>query len=172
MEPATITWPRGQVSVKPYQIIVWISVSPFDVLALPANAPRFPAVLDTGTSHNFSIREEQLVAWAGIQPRFEGALGRGRVRGLGVTGQEVPLLGYNVWLHPNRPGQRDQYANRPPFCLEMPTGIMIFSRQLGVGPRLPLLGLRGLVTNELQLVIDGKARHVSLRTARRFWPFG
>jgi hypothetical protein len=42
----------------PYQIMVWVSLSPFRALTLPADAPRFPALLDTGTAHNFSVTEQ------------------------------------------------------------------------------------------------------------------
>jgi hypothetical protein len=31
--------------------------------------------------------------------------------------------------------------------------------------------MRGLVASRLHLVIDGNACRVTLRTARRFWPF-
>lgn len=39
---------RGQhVRIKPYQIIVWVSISEIGRRELDPNTPRFPAVLDT-----------------------------------------------------------------------------------------------------------------------------
>ena len=43
-----------RVRIRPYQIIVWVSLSAKSVLELPPHAPRFPAILDTGHNHNFS----------------------------------------------------------------------------------------------------------------------
>src|SRR5438094_7777 len=46
---------RQAVQVLPHQIIVWVSLSLRNVLALDTPAPRFPAILDTGNSYGFSI---------------------------------------------------------------------------------------------------------------------
>src|SRR5947209_11049540 len=81
-----------KVAVRPYQIIVWVSLTaadaPFDA------APRFPTILDTGHNHNFSIRENQLRRWAGLQteqcPKAGAIL---------VNRQEVPLRRAGVWIH-------------------------------------------------------------------------
>ena len=51
----------------PFQIIVWVSVTPVEQFELSANAPRFPAILDTGLNDNFAISPIHLRAWAGIQ---------------------------------------------------------------------------------------------------------
>src|SRR5215470_8295079 len=51
---------RGeQVSVLAHQIIVWVSLSPREVLQLDEDSPRIPAILDTGNTFGFSIAEEQ-----------------------------------------------------------------------------------------------------------------
>ncbi len=62
------------------------------------------------------------------------------------------------------PGQRDEFAADPPFCLEL-NGIAMFPAVLGNLPRLPLLGLRALVMNRLHLSVDGDALNVTLATA-------
>ena len=47
--------PSGALPVRAYQIIVWVGVS------LRGSVSRaFPAVLDTGHSHNFSITDEKM----------------------------------------------------------------------------------------------------------------
>jgi hypothetical protein len=52
-----VTTPDGVEEPKPYQIVVWVSITAENVHALPENAPRIPAVLDTGNNHNFAIRQ-------------------------------------------------------------------------------------------------------------------
>ena len=53
--------------------------------------------------------------------------------------KKARVLGCNVWLHRNVPGQRDQFLEQPPHCLEL-NGIAVFPKELGNYPRLPLLG--------------------------------
>jgi hypothetical protein len=85
--------PDGSVEVLPYQIVVMVSIAAKTVISLPADAPRFPAVVDTGNNHNFAIRHEQLDRWTGLSfPK------RGLVK---VGGRTVPLLAANVWIHPD-----------------------------------------------------------------------
>src|SRR5207244_5048738 len=70
-----------RVPLKPYQIIVWVSLTARDLLELPPHAPRFPAILDTGHNHNFSIRERHLRQWAKVEPAALPQLRRVRERG-------------------------------------------------------------------------------------------
>jgi hypothetical protein len=44
----------------------------------------------------------------------------------------------------------------------MPQGISVFDEE--DAPRLPLIGLRTIVANKLNLVIDGDRRRVTLKT--------
>jgi hypothetical protein len=48
----TVTVRGATVRIKPYQIIVWVSISPVD-LEWDPRTPVFPAILDTGNNHNF-----------------------------------------------------------------------------------------------------------------------
>lgn len=144
------------VAVRAYQIIVWVSLSDSEIL--DRDAPRFPAVLDTGHNHNFSIQERQLSRWAGIGVDRLPHLGEIR-----VNQQELPLLAAFLWLHRNRAGSSELLPR--PYRLELPQGIAMYAEGTPSAPRLPLLGLRGLVTNQLCLTIDGLRRRVSLRTS-------
>lgn len=58
---ATVAGQR--VEIRPYQIILWVSLQTGATVSSP-----FPAILDVGHSLNFSIREEQLRDWANIVP--------------------------------------------------------------------------------------------------------
>ena len=43
-----VATPDGAEEVKPYQIIVTVSIADESLVSLPDDAPRFPAILDTG----------------------------------------------------------------------------------------------------------------------------
>jgi hypothetical protein len=126
---------RGQeVPIKADQIIVWISLAAEGENSLDPDHPRFPAILDTGHTHNFSIREQQLVEWAGLDPRVLTKLGEIR-----IGSDRLPLLDVDAWLHPNVPGKRDVATGRSPYCLELDEGIAVYPRSITMAPRLPLL---------------------------------
>jgi len=139
-EPTQVRIPGGPVSVKAYQIIVWISVTESTQSELAPTTPRLPAILDTGHTHNFSIREDQLMQWARVNPRLLPPLRRIR-----VSGQQVTLFEANIWLHPNRYGMRDEFAQGFPHSLELSGGIAVFPDTTPIAPRLPLVGVRSLV---------------------------
>src|SRR5947209_15567462 len=62
----TLTVRGREVVVLKYQIVFWVSLTNIEVQELPEMTPRFPAVLDTGNSHNFSLSEAHLNHWAGL----------------------------------------------------------------------------------------------------------
>jgi hypothetical protein len=144
------------IAIRAYQIVIWVSLSPGD--SFEAASPRFPAILDTGHNHNLSIQERQLTQWAAIRPDALPHLGH-----IVVNRQEVPLLSAKLWIHRNRP-QMSEVLSRP-YGMELPQGIAVYREGTPGAPRLPLLGLRGLVNNRLQLTVDGANRWMSLRTS-------
>ncbi len=157
-EETTAAVAGATATVRAYQIVAWVSIAPWETTELPADTLRFPAVIDTANNHNFSIREEHL-AWAGLT---SSAIRRhGQVH---IGNQTVPLLAANVWLHRNKPGERDTFAKGKPISLELPEGIIVYPGGVPNVARLPTLGLRALVSNRLHLTIDGAALLVSLRT--------
>lgn len=167
-EAKTVVLVRNQeVPIKAEQIVVWASLAEIDQREFRPATPRFPAILDTGYSHNFAIGEEHLVRWAGIQPGYLPKIGAIRVQGVIAS-----LHGAGVWLHRNKPARRDESADGPPFCLELNQGIAVYPAGTPSAPRLPVLGLRGLKWARLHLTIDCENRRVRLRTPRRFWFFG
>jgi hypothetical protein len=163
---ALVVGPGDVVAVHSFQVIVWVSLTPPKWTELPPQAPRFPAILDIGHSHNFSIREDHLRRWARIELPALRSLRSARVNRV-----RVPLVAANVWIHRNQPGQRDRFTDAPPFRLELPRGIAVYPPATPGEPRLPLLGLRALAVNNLVLTIDGQNRRADLRPARRFWLF-
>jgi hypothetical protein len=98
-----IPMPSGPIAVRGYQIIVWVSLSVGGARSRP-----FPAVLDTGHSHNFSIREVQLRQWTGWEPTEMGVLGTIRMNEWVVTLREAAIA-----IHPNVPERRDEIGEEP-----------------------------------------------------------
>jgi hypothetical protein len=148
------------VPILHHQIIVWVSVARAEVDPLPPSSPRFPAVLDTGFTDNFLISEAQLLSWGGVD-----AAGLPPTAHLTVGKEKIPVREANVWIHPNRPGFRDEFAPGRPFCLELDTGVAVWPATVPGARRLPLLGLRGLRQGELSLHVDCRRCRVSLSTA-------
>jgi hypothetical protein len=175
---------RGtSVSIYPYYLVVWVSVTPQGLSALPGDTPMFTAAVDTAHSHNFSIKELRLREWGGLELRQL----RRRPRGVKVidsrgVSESHPLYDADLWLHSNLPGIA-------PLRVELDRGITVYedlapqaeaaSRlsflaryfrpfwsgsgmaepkelRVPIGLPLPLLGARALRTAELQVLINYK----------------
>src|SRR5438874_1259856 len=65
-EPTAVVVGGEVITIRPFQAVVWVSLAPAHQEALSPSAARFPAVLDTGHTHNFSIRQQHVRQWAGI----------------------------------------------------------------------------------------------------------
>ncbi len=155
--PYTVDVAGENVLVRAYQILVWVSLSAQP--KLPKGLPRFPAILDSGHNHNFSLQEHQLENWAGL--RRDAFAQAGIIL---VNREEVPLVAGNLWIHRNRPGTSELLPR--PYQLEVPAGIALYPAEASRPPRLPLLGLRPIVASQLRLMIDGERQAVSLRSHR------
>jgi hypothetical protein len=162
----SVTVKGHDVPVKADQIIVWVSVAPGGTANLDRGSTRFPAILDTGHNHNFSIQEQQLIEWAGIDQRTLSKLGEIR-----LGSDRLPLLEANLWLYPNVPGKSHVAAEGAPYCLELDAGVAVYPRAMTNAPRLPLLGLRAMRLARLQLNIDCQPLYVTIRTKRQYWVF-
>lgn len=148
-EPATIEARGELVLVKRFQIVLWASLN---------GSPPFPAILDTGHSHNASITESQLEHWTGLRSRQLPLVGSTRLKGARLWQLRADLR-----LHRNRPGTRELAGGS--FLLDLDQGLTLSPEG---SARLPLIGLRALVCNRLMLAIDGGRRHVNLRSAGWF----
>ena len=142
----------GPVLVRAYQIVVWVGVLHRGELSRP-----FPAILDTGHSHNFSIRAEHLESWAGMRATEIKTIGHAR-----VNKQIVELKDAVIAVFPNTREVHDARLDVQPLVLSLPEGIAIHREGDPFAPRLPLLGLRTLVKNRLMLRIDAGRKEVSI----------
>jgi hypothetical protein len=113
--------PDGLVLVKPFQIVVMVSLSSGD--ALEPGSRRFPAILDTGLNHNFAIRREHLDRWTALRLATR--------KSVSLQKQEVPLAAANVWLYRNETGT-DLPSDLPPIRLRTPDGIVILPEDMPV----------------------------------------
>ncbi len=145
------------VRLKKDEIIVWVSLTDATDTQYHPSLRRFPAVLDTGHTHNFAIQQQHLIRWAGIQLatlRFVGHLRH--------AGKRIPLRAAKLLLHRNQPGKTaiGSYEPRP---LPLLRGIAVFPDG-DAYPRLPLVGMRAILSNHLHVTIDGQHASVTLRT--------
>lgn len=151
------------LAVRPDQIVVWISLHLASVVEPEANAPVFPALLDTGNNFGLSIRERHASEWAGLDPRLLVHLGQLRIDNQTVHRREAA-----AWLYPNLPGRSDAAIGRRPFRLELGKGIAVYPSDADPpGPRLPLIGLPALLENGLDCWLDPDRRHVTVQS--RSW---
>src|ERR1700684_124687 len=63
------------IPIKADQIMVWVGITEGEQTAFDPRRSGFPAILDTGLSHTFSIRGEHLIRWVGLDPRWLERLG-------------------------------------------------------------------------------------------------
>jgi hypothetical protein len=134
-----------RVDVRGHQIIVWLSLRQLV----------FPAILDTGHSHNLTILSRRLAEWAGVddlEPIGE----------IEVNGRRMTQYRTDLRLHRNQPGTRQPTSKT--FSLDVDEGITVMPDETPGAPRLPLLGLRPISRGGLKLIIDGNRREVTLRT--------
>ncbi len=148
------------------QHVVWVSLSHQGLREPSPGMPRFPAIYDNGFTRAFLIHRDQLRRFAGLDPRYLSALHTA----MHPHGRRVPLHAANVWLHPNRRGERDEFSGAPPFLLEVRPGIGICDEPDDY-PRLPLLGPQAFFSSGLEVCIDHRKLRINARTPRRFWFF-
>lgn len=109
------------IRIKQYQVVVWVSVTAVADGEWRPTIPRFPAILDTGHTHNFSIQQQHLARWAGVD---QGVLRQvGSIRHEGIR---TPLVAARLWLDRNVRGQAAVAADAP-FPLHVVRGIAIHS---------------------------------------------
>jgi hypothetical protein len=89
-KPSTLDCQGDTVDVRSYQIIVWVS--------LGQGLRPFPAILDTGHSHNFSISEEHLERWGGRRPDEFAVIGHIWLKNL-----RLPQIESDLWLRGDKP---------------------------------------------------------------------
>jgi hypothetical protein len=155
-EPSLLGVHGAQLKLRPYQIIIQVSVSPFR--DWDSRAPIIPALIDTGLNHHFSMQEQHLSRWAGIHPESLSKQGK-----MWEGGRTADLRRAYLWIHRNEPGRRD-LRDAEPFLVPLQEGMAIYPADGSNYPRLPLLGLRAILKNNLKLDIDVKRKHASLRS--------
>src|SRR3954471_16885362 len=90
---STVSVHGRPVPVKADQIIVWVGITEGRQREFDSRRPFFPAILDTGHTHNFSIPESHLIQWAGLDPRYLKQSGETRIHG-----DRLQLLEADVWI--------------------------------------------------------------------------
>jgi hypothetical protein len=162
------------LKVLPLEPVVWISLTSPEVTALPEDAPRFPAVVDTGQAGSLSIKQEhldKLVDLAALP-----VLGAPAAL-IYADGRRASLPRYQarVWLHGFRPD-----PTRQPRPLRLPTRDGIICYRITPQVRRPeksrwdwlwrLLGRTPAEAPAPAAVAPGP--HLPLLGARAFRPLG
>ena len=145
-EPRVLFVGAEAVTIKRYQIGVWISIND--------ETRPFPAVRDPGHSHNLSITESQLGAFAGRSPARLEFIGTTRLKG-----ERLRQYRAEVRVHRNRPGTMELGEDSYRLTIDQGTSLAPEG-----SCRLPLLGLRALIRSGLVMNIHGRRRLVSLKT--------
>ena len=145
-EPALLDVRDEVFQVWQNQAIVWVSLA--ETLLAP-----FPAILDTGHSHNLSVARRHLQRWG---PPDLKQIGLAK-----IAGHLVPRFASDLFMQRNLPGNRQVAGTHR---LELDGGIAVVPDELPIAPRLPLLGIQVIIGNRLRLVIDGERRQVTLKT--------
>jgi hypothetical protein len=164
-EPYEIAVCGESVLIRANQIILWISLTLQRISEPNPSAVHFPAILDTGLNHSFSIRAQHLINWAGLRPEALEVVGAVRDRG-----QRLVRRAINIWVHPNEPGERARLAPGHPVLIKADDGMAVYPD--GEFPRLPIFGLQAIADNHLYLSVNGRRREATLRTSSNWWwPF-
>ena len=157
--------PGGRV--VPYRrdrIVLWVSITGSDVESLTPDAPRFPAILDTGFNDSFLISAVQLVQWG--PPGIHAEVFRNG-SALSFAGVRLDLFDAAVWVHPNVPGHVTPDAAAEPYCLELANGIAVSPPGTPAERELPLLGLLAVRFSNLRVEIDGSRERVTVTAPDR-----
>jgi hypothetical protein len=149
--PSQVQSSGTTVVLQANQVLLWVTFAPptHSQKSPPHDALRWPALLDSGHTHNFSIREEQ----AGLtEPQIYHLLDEKRPLTVDDShgGQvSVPRLLGNLWLHSSWRG------HRRPYRIHLGNSGIAFYRTSGVvsGPRLPLLGIGALCAGRMGIQV-------------------
>ena len=133
------------IQVWKNQIIVWLSFHDTD--------RPFPAILDTGHSHNLSVAKRHWDRWSPVAMKQIGVVKVGRYT--------APQSEVTVFIHRNL---RRANMIRGAFQLNLEKGVTVIPDDSPAAPRLPLLGLKAMLDNNLRLMIDGRRKEVTLRS--------
>jgi hypothetical protein len=143
----------SRVDLRPPKIIVGISLTLVgEGNRLPAGVITLPAILDTGFNRILEIDEWHLVRWAGIHKQHLDPIETDKVH----EGRKYDLCRANLWLHGTPYKGPKTPRARLPLLLRKSTEVRVMSPIGKPNPRLPLLGLRALIANRLQVWIDGE----------------
>ena len=89
----------GTIPVYRNQIVLWINVAEPGAPEPGPESPKFPALFDPGTNHNFLIQEEHFWSWANLE-----CSSLVKLDSIFVNQQSRPVYEANIWVFPNIPG--------------------------------------------------------------------
>jgi hypothetical protein len=126
-KPSTAPSPTGPVLVRPYQVVV-----PIRVMLGNQLSDEFPAIPDIGHTHNLAMSAEHFRDWVRLKLNEIGSVT--------INKQKVSLFGAHL-----------QFEGKQLLC---PEGIAVYPQGHPNAPRLPIMGLRVIVRNNVRLLIE------------------
>ena len=154
-----VTDPTSQRTLRVYhdQLVVWASLAPRPLVALPAGYPIFPLLIDTGFNDAFLMQERQAEEW--MTPGVVSQLAPNG-KHLSVGSERIASRDAALWLYPNVPGSRAPDLSGSPIRLALPIGAVLTPPGSVATREKPLLGLRAIRFNGLSVRIDGRLTRV------------
>ena len=121
----------------------------------------FPIVVDTGFNDAFLMQQHQAEVWA-----TSATFSQFQTNGLYLSAgrNQIPYWDAALWVYPNIPGTREPDPAGKPVWFELPHGIALTPPGSVVAKEKPLLGMRAIRFNRLQLRIDGQLQRVWIDT--------
>jgi hypothetical protein len=140
------------IAVQPPKMIVGISITVSEEQSFPRGVWTVPAVIDTGFNGGLAINELTLGKWAGVKKEYLTVAPRQKLD----DGREFDPCYGNVWLHKSAYKSPSSKHYESPLLLEKLGAIhvMVSKDDEPCWPRLPVLGLRALLNQNLQLRMD------------------
>ena len=149
-KPTEARFDGRHIPIKSDQIMVWVGITEGEQTEFDPRRPVFPAILDTGLSHNFSIRARAPDPMGRTRPTVARARGRGPESAKRPSHCTRRMSGFTR----THGGSAIGPSAIEPFRLALDRGIAVYPPTMSNAPRLPLLGLRALRLAGLHLTID------------------
>jgi hypothetical protein len=143
------------VTLRAYQPVVWVRLTPWEPSDTPLAAISFPTVVDTGNNHSFLVPGSLFRAWTGLDVRNLEAPHRVLANGI-----LVGCYPFNLELMRVRAGQPTEHRAAH---LKTDRGVVVIPEdQESRFPRMPVLGVRTLCFNRVTFTLNGARQTFAL----------
>lgn len=158
-----------RIDIRPPKIIVGVSITVPEEEGYHRGVFTVPAIIDTGCNRAFMIDKRHLELWAGVRAEYLPSDGKTRFH------EGRPYRMYTADVHIHKSSYKlplSSHYPMMPYHLKSTKSITVMEPTTDEpDPRLPLLGLRALVANRLQLSVDTRSGSFTLTSSRKIFAF-